>query len=238
MDDNLSGPASVSPSVQGQKQRAAGAASNRGPIAVIAGALVVLVVCLITAVIIGRVSPSASKPAVQQPKAGSLVAPDSSAALTPTGPTPTSTSAPSATPSTVAPVANVAVRTSSEPPAAPPSTSAPSYPSGTYVDGPLDQPHYFITFNGAPGGMLGGVVDYAYQDGQTGVAFTFNGRMNGTVMTLYPSQVQTQPAGSPQIAGNVPTVISAVGDRSGFELGQCAQYLTAVQSAAECEFTP
>lgn len=233
MDHNLSGPTSVSSSVQGQKQ---GTASNRGPIAVIVGALVVLVVCLISAVIIGRVSPSAGKSVVQQPTAGSLVAPDSSVALMPPSPTPTSTSAPSTTPRTVAPVANVAVTTSSAPATA--MTSAPSYPSGTYVDGPLDQPHYFITFDGAPGGMLGGVVDYAYQDGQTGVAFTFNGRMNGTVMTLYPSQVQTQPAGSPQIAGNVPTVISAVGDRGGFELGQCTQYLTAVQSAAECEFTP
>lgn len=235
MDHNLLPPLGVKSSVQEKQRPVVAAASNRGPIAVICGAVVVLVACLITAVIIGHASPSASKPPVHQPTTGSQAAPGSPVSVAPTSPTSSSTSAPAVPPTTVAPVANVAVTTSSRPPT---TTSAPSYPSGTYVDGPLDQPHYFITFNGAPGGMLGGVVDYAFQDGQTAVAFTFNGTMKGTVLTLYPTQVQTQPAGSPQIDGNVPTVISAVGDRSGFELGQCTQYLTAAQSAADCEFTP
>jgi hypothetical protein len=175
----------------------------------------------------------------EQPKAGSRVAPGSTVTLTyvaPASPTPTAPTTASAPPQAgTAPPAssNVAVQASS----GPLTPTAPSYPAGIYVDGQLDEPHYFVVFNSEAQGMLGGAVDYEYQDGQTAVAFTFNGTMNGSVLTLYPTNVQTQPAGEFQITAAVPSVISATGDHGGFTLGQCGQYLPAAQSMADCDFT-
>lgn len=145
----------------------------------------------------------------------------------------TSTSAPAPTSSTTAVATTAPPRTSAEVVVA----AAPAIRSGIYVNGPSGTPHYFVSLTDGSAGQVSGSVDFLYQDGQTGVAFSVTGNVHNGVMTLYPANVQTPPGGTASLARNVPSVISATVDRDAFDLGECSSYLSFVQSLADCAFT-
>jgi hypothetical protein len=115
--------------------------------------------------------------------------------------------------------------------------AAPAIRSGIYVNGRAGTPHYFVSLTDDSAGQVSGSVDFLYQDGQTGVAFSVTGTVRNGVMTLYPANVQTGQPGTTSLAKNVPSVISATVDRDAFDLGECSSYLSFVQSLSECAFT-
>jgi hypothetical protein len=94
-----------------------------------------------------------------------------------------------------------------------------------------------VSLTDSSNNQVSGSVDFLYQDGQTGVAFTVTGSIHNGVMTLYSANVQTATPGTMSLARNVPSVISAALDPDAFDLGECSSYLSVVQSLAECRFT-
>lgn len=124
------------------------------------------------------------------------------------------------------------------PPSSPALQSAA--PTGVYWDGSPSQggAQYFITFNAGNGGKVSGAVDFAYQDGQTEVAFTFVGTLTGSdrMATLTPVAVPKENPRYLQIARSVPPAISAVLSSNSISLGECVDFLPAVTTMAGCTF--
>jgi HAAS domain-containing protein len=151
-----------------------------------------------------------------------------------TEPTMTSTTVvsppPTTTPPTTTPTSGTAPAT------------APIVPNGIYdsdVGGTV--PHYFMSLTNGPAGNLSGSVNFAYQDGQTSVVFTFAGTVEGTEATLTPTTVPQGGGSASQDPSSIPSTISlglGVGVSRGYvlTLGECANYLHFVQSVGQCDF--
>ncbi len=94
-------------------------------------------------------------------------------------------------------------------------------PSGIYVDGATNAPHYYIDLQHHADDTLSGTIGFAQQDGQTSAVLTFTGTMVAGVATLKASNS---------------TVISATYGPSGLVLGGCKTYLKLVTTNAGCSF--
>jgi hypothetical protein len=84
-------------------------------------------------------------------------------------------------------------------------------------------------------------VDFAYQDGQTSVVFTFEGTVQGAEATLTPISVPQNGGSAQQDPSTIPSAmpLSMGGPFSrGYviTLGGCMNYLRFVQSASQCDF--
>jgi len=125
------------------------------------------------------------------------------------------------------------------------STSPSSTPLGIFTDGSEGQPYYFISLFGS-GGPVGsttprqveGSLDFLYQDGQSSVAFTFDGSWTGMNLTVEPTTFPH--AGSAAVnSSSVPQTIQAttVSDALGIiRLPDCTNYLRFATSTQQCEF--
>jgi hypothetical protein len=113
--------------------------------------------------------------------------------------------------------------------------------SGIYLDGPSDQPHFFVVVTRLRGGRVRGAVDFQFQNGQTSLVFTFGGFSQATsegsatgVLTLIPERNANDT--SDQLLEPPPSAVSATFGARGLELGECASYLH-VSSLSRCQFT-
>jgi cytoskeletal protein RodZ len=135
-----------------------------------------------------------------------------------TSPTSTTTSSTPASSSTTAPTATVPLA------------------SGTYANGGVGTPHYYVTITGNPSGVVTGSVSYLYQDGQSSVVFTFDGTSENGTATLRPVSVP-QGGSASQDPSTVPSRFSATYGQREMNLGECTQYLHFARSLAECGFS-
>ncbi|WP_298210935.1 hypothetical protein [Ferrimicrobium sp.] len=111
--------------------------------------------------------------------------------------------------------------------------------TGLYVDGPAGTPQYFLSWTARPNGTIGGAVNFAYQDGQTSVVFTFTGALEGShdVATLTPQAIPENTGSASQPPCTVPAAISALLSRGSISLGECTTYLHFAPNEAACTFT-
>jgi hypothetical protein len=114
-------------------------------------------------------------------------------------------------------------------------------PSGVYDSGVAGTPHYFMVLTNGSAGGLTGSVDFAYQDGQTSVIFTFEGTVQGAEATLTPVSVPQNGGGAQQDASTIPSAMPLTlgGPFPGgyaVALGECASYLRFIQSMGQCNF--
>ena len=120
--------------------------------------------------------------------------------------------------------------TRSGPSPAPSITDAPptsTLAEGYYVNAPAGQAHWVMQVapaSSAKDAAISGTLLFAYQDGQTGLAQTFTGRLQADVMTLTFS------------GSGLQTATVAQGSTTTIALGSCAEYLQFIASNADCEF--
>ncbi|HEY4455021.1 MAG TPA: hypothetical protein VGN81_11970 [Pseudonocardiaceae bacterium] len=201
---------------------------GRGRITLVGAAAAVLVASLVTALVMvrpGHPTVVAAQAPTPPSASASHPAPSTPPVTAPATTTPPPLTTPPVTTTQPAPpqAPALAVRTSAKPPIR----------SGIYVNGVQGTPHYFVSLASTSSGAVSGEVDFLFQDGQTGVAFTFTGTMRNGVMTIYPANVQNDP----RIVNNVPSVLSAEADQDAFGLGECTGYLPGTESLADCSFS-
>lgn len=95
---------------------------------------------------------------------------------------------------------------------------------GTYVNGPVSQPHTEISWTNESGSSVTGSVDFVFQDGRTSQEFQFSGTASAGRATL------TTTGGGP---GN----ISATYSTSSLTMTGCTSYLLYTSSQTMCVFT-
>ena len=116
-------------------------------------------------------------------------------------------------------------------------------PSGIYVDGRDDVPHYFVAISSTEDNNVRGSMNFFYQDGQTSVVFTFAGfyvptRTGGSsgVLTLT-TTVAKDEGSTTQSAGSIPTTLSVLYGTTHIALGECTNYLHFASTLAACSFS-
>lgn len=108
--------------------------------------------------------------------------------------------------------------------------------SGIYVDGGDGTPHYYMVVAVSRSGQVSGSVQFAYQDGQTSVVFTFSGRASDGVATLTPVSIP-QVGSASEAPSAVPSTISMTYGADDLQLGECVAYLHFAESVASCTFS-
>jgi len=116
----------------------------------------------------------------------------------------------------------------------PPVNTSRAPQNGTYSDG--TEVNYFVSLTSQASGTLDGSVQFAYQDGQTSVVFTFTGTWQDGIATLTPGSIP-QTGSASQDPATVPSTISMQYAQSSLDLGECTAYLHFVESESQCQFT-
>jgi hypothetical protein len=103
--------------------------------------------------------------------------------------------------------------------------SGPGASLGTYSDGAIGSPHYVVTITTSTGDEIDGSIDYLDQDGRTATAISFYGFFQGSVAVITERRFSL----------SAPSISVLVADRE-LLLGECFDYLTSIQTDAQCTF--